>query len=91
MAAFRPDDADERNMRLEDHGQHVRVENFYPDWDGNLADLTEAALLVDGSEGGRSGSAVPAPSEIDSFVAAGEALLETMGRFLDAPLEGEAA
>lgn len=49
MAAFRPDDSDERDMRLEDHGQHVRVEDFYAEWDGALdAAMTEAALLCDG-------------------------------------------
>lgn len=40
MAAWRSltdDDVEARNERLEDYGQHVSVEAFYPDWNGDLA------------------------------------------------------
>lgn len=59
MAAFRPDDAEERDMRLEDYGQHVTTDAFYPDWTG--------------SEGETAGTC-PAPSEtldLEAIAAAG--------------------
>lgn len=46
MAAFRPDDAEERDLRLEDYGQHVTTDAFYPDWDGLLDDVTKTAELL---------------------------------------------
>jgi hypothetical protein len=88
MAAFRPDDSDERDVRLEDFGQHVRGEDFYAEWDGALDDaITEAALLCDGIASFEE----PPMTPIEAFIAAGEHLMATIERVMQITPEEWAA